>query len=153
MDPSAEGQVLPGVRTRDSEQVRLGESPWVAVGRNSAALQRELRRAIAPTMAWLLRDGPAADLLEDYPAGVWVVDLAPLREPELVPHIVATAVGVREEPGRNVFETLASALRSRHLLLVLDNCEHLVAAADHVVRYGASRRFPADWYSPGTSVR
>src|SRR5207237_6963197 len=40
----------------------------------------------------------AADLLDDYAEGVWVIELAPLAEPELVPHAVATAVGVREEP-------------------------------------------------------
>jgi predicted ATPase len=75
----------------------------------------------------------AADLLEDYPAGVWVVDLAALSEPELVPYRVAAAVGVREEHGSSVVQTLVRALRSRQLLLVLDNCEHLVAACAALV--------------------
>ncbi|MGO9857037.1 MAG: BTAD domain-containing putative transcriptional regulator [Acidimicrobiales bacterium] len=70
----------------------------------------------------------AADLLDGSGNGVWFVDLAPLTDPDLVGELVATAVGVREEPGRPVTATLVDALRERHLLVVLDNCEHLVDA-------------------------
>jgi predicted ATPase/class 3 adenylate cyclase/Tfp pilus assembly protein PilF len=71
----------------------------------------------------------AADLLGEYPDGVWLVELAALVEPALVPQAVASALGVREEPGRTLTETLADSLRPKQLLLVLDNCEHLVAAS------------------------
>ncbi len=74
----------------------------------------------------------AADLLEDYPEGVWLVELAALTDPTLVPQAVASALGVREEPGRSLTETLTDFLKSRSLLLVLDNCEHLVAACAHL---------------------
>jgi predicted ATPase/class 3 adenylate cyclase len=60
--------------------------------------------------------------------GVWLVELAALADPALVPQAVATAVGVREEPGRPVLATLTDALRPRRLLLLLDNCEHLLDA-------------------------
>jgi predicted ATPase/DNA-binding SARP family transcriptional activator/class 3 adenylate cyclase len=70
----------------------------------------------------------AAELLDGSGDGVWFVDLAPLSDPDLVGESVATAVGVREEPGRPVTATLVDALRERHLLVVLDNCEHLVDA-------------------------
>jgi predicted ATPase/class 3 adenylate cyclase len=70
----------------------------------------------------------AADLLEDYPDGVWLIELAVLTDPALVPATVATALGVHEEPGRPTLTTLAEALKSRTLLLVLDNCEHVVGA-------------------------
>jgi predicted ATPase/class 3 adenylate cyclase len=70
----------------------------------------------------------AADALEAYPEGVWLVELAALADPALVPHAIASAVGVREEPGRPVLATLTDALRPKRLLLVLDNCEHLVDA-------------------------
>ena len=70
----------------------------------------------------------AADLLEEYPDGVWLVELAPLADPALVPQAVAAALGVREEPGRPLTATLADYLQPEALLLVLDNCEHLLAA-------------------------
>ena len=60
--------------------------------------------------------------------GVWMVDLAPLADPERVTQAVATVLGVREEPGRPLTRTLAESLRDKHLLLILDNCEHLVGA-------------------------
>jgi len=63
-----------------------------------------------------------------YPAGVWLVDLAPLADPALVPPAVAAAVGVREEAGRPLVATLTDGLRPKRLLLLLDNCEHLVDA-------------------------
>jgi predicted ATPase/DNA-binding CsgD family transcriptional regulator len=70
----------------------------------------------------------ARDLVGAYPEGVWLVDLAPLTEAELLPQAVAQAVGVREQPGRALLETLKGTLRSRKILLVVDNCEHLVEA-------------------------
>ena len=69
----------------------------------------------------------AAGLLTRFPDGVWLVELAALRDPAAAPRAVATALGVPEEPGRAPMDGLAAALRDRALLLVLDNCEHLVA--------------------------
>jgi non-specific serine/threonine protein kinase len=69
----------------------------------------------------------ATSIKADFPQGVWLVELAPMTDPTLVPNAVAAALGVRERPGRPLVRTLAEALRTRHLLLVLDNCEHLVA--------------------------
>ena len=62
------------------------------------------------------------------PDGVWLAELAPLADPELVPQAVAAAVGVQEAPGRPLTDTLCRALRDKRLLLVLDNCEHLLDA-------------------------
>src|SRR5215218_6543617 len=70
----------------------------------------------------------ARDLVGAYPDGVWLVDLAPLSEAELVPQAVAQALGVREQPGRPLVQTLKDTARSRKMLLVVDNCEHLVEA-------------------------
>jgi non-specific serine/threonine protein kinase len=70
----------------------------------------------------------ATEFLEMYDEGVWLVDLAPLAQPHLVPHAAAAAVGVREQPGQALLETLVDSLRPRQLLLVLDNCEHLIDA-------------------------
>jgi predicted ATPase len=70
----------------------------------------------------------ATALLEEYPDGARLVDLAPLSDPALVPGTVASALGVTEQPGRSVAATLAEFLRARAILVVLDNCEHLLAA-------------------------
>jgi predicted ATPase/DNA-binding CsgD family transcriptional regulator len=65
---------------------------------------------------------------DEFPDGTWFVELGDLRQPDLVVSRVATAIGVSEEPGRPLLDTLADALRSRRLLLALDNCEHLIEA-------------------------
>jgi DNA-binding SARP family transcriptional activator len=75
----------------------------------------------------------ASDLVGAYPDGVWLVDLAPLSEAELVPQAVARALGVREQPDRPLLETLEDTLRPRKVLLVVDNCEHLVEAVATLV--------------------
>ena len=74
----------------------------------------------------------AADLLEQFPNGIWLAELAPLADPALVPQTVATVFGVREQPGRALLDSLVDYLRARELLLVLDNCEHLVEASAHL---------------------
>jgi predicted ATPase/DNA-binding CsgD family transcriptional regulator len=66
--------------------------------------------------------------LEGFEDGVWLVELAPLADPFLVPQVVASTLGVSEEPGRSLTETLSDYLASKNALLVLDNCEHLVEA-------------------------
>jgi predicted ATPase/DNA-binding CsgD family transcriptional regulator len=73
-----------------------------------------------------------AAVADDFPDGVWFVELGDLRQPDLVVSRVASAVGVGEEPGRPLLETLADALRPRQLLLALDNCEHLIDACARV---------------------
>jgi predicted ATPase/class 3 adenylate cyclase/Tfp pilus assembly protein PilF len=70
----------------------------------------------------------AADMLDGSGGGVWLVELAPLTDPKLVPATVANALGLKEEPGKQVLQTLTEHLRTKHLLLVLDNCEHLLSA-------------------------
>jgi predicted ATPase/DNA-binding CsgD family transcriptional regulator len=69
-----------------------------------------------------------AQLASGYPDGAWFVELADLRLPELVTSRIASVVGVTEEPGRPMIGTLSDALRSRRMLLCLDNCEHLIDA-------------------------
>ena len=71
----------------------------------------------------------AVDLLPAYHDGVWFVELASLADPGLVPQTVAATFGIRDEASRAIGDTLADYLEDRHLLLVLDNCEHLVGAA------------------------
>lgn len=76
--------------------------------------------------------------------GVWFVELAPVADPALVPRVVASVLGVHEEPGRPLQDTLLDFLRHRELLIVLDNCEHLVQAcalwAEKVLHTSAAAR-------------
>jgi predicted ATPase len=67
----------------------------------------------------------AEEALEDYPDGVWLAELAPLVDATLVPHVVAAALGVREQAGVSIVVSLKQALHHRRILLLLDNCEHL----------------------------
>src|SRR6266542_3482677 len=65
----------------------------------------------------------ASELLPQFADGVWLIELAPLADAALVPQAVASALGVREQAGRQLTETLSSQLASGTVLLVLDNCE------------------------------
>lgn len=69
-----------------------------------------------------------AELLDQFPDGVWMVDLSSLSDKALVAQAAATALKLREEPGRSHAETLCAALADRQLLLVLDNCEHVITS-------------------------
>jgi predicted ATPase len=71
--------------------------------------------------------------VDTYPGGVWLVDLAPLADPSLVPDALARALGIRETPGRPLLATLVDVLRDQALLVVLDNCEHLLDACAQLV--------------------
>jgi predicted ATPase/DNA-binding SARP family transcriptional activator/DNA-binding CsgD family transcriptional regulator len=75
----------------------------------------------------------ARDLVGAYPDGVWLVELAALSDPALVPQAVAASLGVREQPGQPLMETLSNHLGSKRTLLVLDNCEHLIVACARLV--------------------
>src|SRR5215217_5366374 len=75
----------------------------------------------------------ARDLMEAYSDGVWFVGLAPLSEEALVPKAVAEALEVPERPDEPLAETLKEVLGSRELLLVVDNCEHLLEATARLV--------------------
>jgi predicted ATPase/DNA-binding winged helix-turn-helix (wHTH) protein len=67
----------------------------------------------------------AVELFRD---GVWLIDLAPLKDPNLTPNAIATAIGVTAHSA-NMLATLCESLRDRQMLLVLDNCEHIIDAA------------------------
>ena len=70
----------------------------------------------------------SVDCLPQFSDGVWFVELAPVADPALVPQIVATTLGLREQPGRAILDLLKDYLREKNVLLVLDNCEHLIDA-------------------------
>ena len=71
----------------------------------------------------------AAEVLSDYPGGVWLVELADVVDPNLVLAAVAAELGVTERQGWSLIDSLAASIGDQQLLLLLDNCEHLVDAA------------------------
>jgi predicted ATPase/class 3 adenylate cyclase len=128
---------FPELRGLDSTPNNLPTQTSTFVGR-----QRELASAIERlrTTRLLTLTGPggsgktrlavhlAADLLDVYPEGVWLVELAPVTEAEGVAPTVAAALRVGERAGSPTVDTISASLRTRKILLVLDNCEHLIVA-------------------------
>jgi len=126
----------------DSDRHNLPSSLTSFVGREHEMVEAKRRLAMTRLLTFTGAGGSgktrlalevARGLVGAYPDGVWLVELAPLSEPDLQPRAVATAVsaalGVREQPGRPLLEALPDALADKELLLVLDNCEHIVDAA------------------------
>ncbi|HKX18799.1 MAG TPA: tetratricopeptide repeat protein [bacterium] len=137
--PSPDGAaVAPPVAAGDARpRTNLPRQLTSFVGR-----EREIEevKRLLPTTVLLTLHGPggcgktrlafrvAADLVDQYPHGVWVAELAPLSDPGLVPATVAAALEVQEQPGHSLIETLQNFMRRKSPLLVMDNCEHLVSA-------------------------
>jgi predicted ATPase/class 3 adenylate cyclase/DNA-binding CsgD family transcriptional regulator len=71
----------------------------------------------------------AADVSEAHPDGVWWVDLAPLSDPDGVPRAVLAVLGIGDSRGRGPVDRLTAFLADQRVLLVLDNCEHVIASA------------------------
>jgi predicted ATPase/class 3 adenylate cyclase len=128
--------VFPALQSLDTLPNNLPRKLTSFVGREREIA--ELKRAVTSSML-LTVVGPggagktrlalqvAADLLADCLHGAWVVELAPVTDPTQIPQAVAAALGVREYPGLTLRDSLMEYLGSRELLLLLDNCEHLIA--------------------------
>jgi predicted ATPase/DNA-binding CsgD family transcriptional regulator len=132
---SAEAEAAPRTPERPPNNLPLELSSFVGREKELAEVKRLLEDTRLLTLTGSggcgktrLALAVAADLVEGFEDGVWVVDLAPLADPSLVPQAVASTLGVREQPGRSPNEILSDYLRTRKVLLVLDNCEHLVGA-------------------------
>jgi len=75
----------------------------------------------------------AARLVDEFPDGVWFFELAAVTDPAAVPDAVAAVLGITQQPGKTVSESVAAALEGRLRLLVFDNCEHVLDAAADLV--------------------
>ena len=86
-------------------------------------------------------------LLRHYPNGVWFIPLESLTDEELVPQTVASYFGIAEQPEQTIVESLVNGLQNKTLLLILDNCEHLLDAcaqlAETLLRKGPNVRILA----------
>jgi predicted ATPase/class 3 adenylate cyclase len=94
----------------------------------------------------------AAESLDEHLDGVWLVELGPLKEAQRVPLAIAATLGVKEEGGRPIEEALARHVKDRAMLVMLDNCEHLLeasaTAARHLLSSGANVRVLATSREP-----
>ena len=139
--------LIPGVRTEfptprtlESRRTNLPVQTTGFVGRGAevAAVAARLRNGevrlltltgTAGTGKTRLALQAAAELVDDFADGVYFVPLAPVRDPALVTATVAQVLGVREQPGVTLAETVSEFLGDKHVLLVLDNFEHVISAA------------------------
>jgi predicted ATPase/DNA-binding CsgD family transcriptional regulator len=129
-------------KTREATSTNLpaARSSFVGREREIAEVERGLASTRLLTLTGAGGSGKTRLALEAarnfvgaYPDGVWLVELAPLSEGALVSKEVAQALGVPERPAQPLADTLAEVLRDRKLLLVVDNCEHLLDATAHLV--------------------
>ncbi|MGD9530224.1 MAG: BTAD domain-containing putative transcriptional regulator, partial [Pseudonocardia sp.] len=128
----------PGLARRAQAADRRGNLPHrltTFVGREQATRQLEdaLRRARLVTLVGAggvgksrLAERVAARVASRFRHGVWLAELAPLRRGEPVPHAVAAALGIQQRHGLGIAETVVAYCRGKRLLLVVDNCEHLL---------------------------
>jgi predicted ATPase/DNA-binding CsgD family transcriptional regulator len=131
----AEGEPAPRTPERLPHNLPLEFSSFVGREKELAEVKRLLENNRLLTLTGSggcgktrLALAVASELVERFEDGVWLVELAPLADPSLVPQAGASTLGVREQPGRSPSETLSDYLASKKVLLVLDNCEHLIEA-------------------------
>ena len=128
-------QEFPALRSLEAVPNNLPQQATSFIGRETELA--ELRRLLAGTRLLTLTGSGgcgktrlglqlAAEALEQFPDGAWLVELAPLADPGLVPQTAATVLGLKEEPGKPIIQTLATHLKDKRALLLLDNCEHLL---------------------------
>ncbi|MGI8998558.1 MAG: ATP-binding protein [Candidatus Limnocylindria bacterium] len=137
------GDKFPSIRTLDARLTNLPLERSSFVGREREAAEAT---ALLERSRLLTLTGPggvgktrlalkiAADHLGRFADGVYLVDLSTINDPSLVPAAIARALMVREQPGQDMAASLAEHLRDRELLVVLDNMEQVVDAADTVSR-------------------
>jgi predicted ATPase/DNA-binding SARP family transcriptional activator/DNA-binding CsgD family transcriptional regulator len=130
------GHELPAEEDFSRHNLPLYRTSFVGRGKAIVEVKRELAMTRGLTLTGVGGSGKtrlavevARDLAGVYPDGAWLVELAPLRESGLVPQEAARTLGVPEQPGRHLLDTLVEALCEREVLLVLDSCEHLLDAA------------------------
>jgi predicted ATPase len=74
-----------------------------------------------------------AQLSDEFPDGVWIFELAAVADPAAVPDAVAAVLGITQQPGKSVTESVAAALEGRARLLLFDNCEHVLDASAELI--------------------
>src|SRR6516165_9459349 len=129
---------FPPLRALDASSGNLRAATTSFIGRESevAEVEAALRAHRVVTLTGVGGVGKtrlalevASRLADEFPDGVWVFELAAVTDPAAVPDAVAAVLGITEQPGKTVSESVAAALEGRLRLLVFDNCEHVLDAA------------------------
>jgi predicted ATPase/class 3 adenylate cyclase len=133
---------FPPLRALDASPGNLRPPTTSFIGRESevAELQTTLKAHRLVTLTGVGGVGKtrlalevAARLADEFPDGVWLFELAAVTDPAAVPDAVAAVLGITQQPGKSVAESVAAALEGRVRLLVFDNCEHVLNAAADLV--------------------
>ena len=133
---------FPPLRALDSSPGNLPRATTSFIGRESEAdeVQATVKAHRLVTLTGVGGVGKtrlalevAARLVDEFPDGVWLFELAAVTDPAAVPDAVAAVLGITQQPGKTVAESVAAALEGRVRLLVFDNCEHLLDAAGELI--------------------
>ena len=133
---------FPALRALDASPGNLRPPTTSFIGRESevAELQTTLKAHRLVTLTGVGGVGKtrlalevAAGVADEFPDGVWLFELAAVADPAAVPDAVAAVLGITQQPGKTVTESVASALEGRSRLLVFDNCEHVRDAAADLI--------------------
>jgi predicted ATPase/class 3 adenylate cyclase len=133
---------FPALRALDASPGNLRTPTTSLIGRESevAEVQAAMRAHRLVTLTGVggvgktrLATEVAAALADEFPDGVWFFELAAVADPAAVPDAVAAVLGITQQPGKSVSESVASALEGRVRLLVFDNCEHVLDAAADLI--------------------
>jgi predicted ATPase len=133
---------FPSLRALDAGPGNLRPAPTSFIGRESELdeVQAAVKAHRLVTLTGVGGVGKtrlalevAARLVDEFPDGVWFFELAAVTDPAAVPDAVAAVLGITQQPGKTVSESVASALEGRLRLLVFDNCEHVRDAAADLI--------------------
>jgi len=133
---------FPSLRALDAGPGNLRPAPTSFIGRESELdeVQAAVKAHRLVTLTGVGGVGKtrlavevAARLVDEFPDGVWVFELAAVSDPAAVPDAVAAVLGITQQPGKTVSESIAAAQEGRVRLLVIDNCEHVLEAAADLI--------------------
>jgi predicted ATPase/class 3 adenylate cyclase len=133
---------FPPLRALDERPGNLRPHPTSFIGRESevAEVQATVKAHRLVTLTGVGGVGKtrlavevAARLADEFPDGVWFFELAAVTDPAAIPDAVAAVLGITQQPGKTVSESVAAALEGRVRLLVIDNCEHVLDAAADLI--------------------
>jgi predicted ATPase/class 3 adenylate cyclase len=133
---------FPALRAQDASPGNLRPATTSFIGRESevAEVQAAVKAHRLVTLTGVGGVGKtrlaleiAAHLADEFPDGVWFFELAAVADPAAVPDAVAAVLGITQQPGKSVADSVAAALEGRVRLLVFDNCEHLRDAAADLI--------------------
>lgn len=134
---------FPPIRTREALRTNLQPALTSFIGREAelAAVREKVRHSRMVTLTGpggtgktRLALSAAGELVDAFPDGIWLIELAPLADPTLIAQTMATVLGARAEGNVNPLTIVQDALRDQQALLVIDNCEHVVDQAADIAQ-------------------